>query len=106
MENNNYKIGLKLLDENIKKLQSIKKNIKKLNNKYKNNFLHISMEKINKNKLKNTNKYSESRYGNSPVYYNPEGFWYHVVQIGIIILYINNGMMNLGWILIKIIYMM
>jgi hypothetical protein len=75
MENNNYKIGLKLLDENIKKLQNIKKNIKKLNTKYKNNFLHISMEKINKNKLKNTNKINESRYGNSPVYYNPEGLW-------------------------------
>ena len=43
MEKDNYKIGLKLLDKNIKKLQNIKKNIKKLNTKYKNNFLHISI---------------------------------------------------------------
>ena len=75
MEKDNYKIGLKLLDKNIKKLQNIKKNIKKLNTKYKNNFLHISIEKIDKKNLINTNKINESRYGESNVYYNPEGLW-------------------------------
>jgi hypothetical protein len=76
MEEKVYNEGLRRLDKNIKLLKQIKTNIKQIDKKYKNNFIHVSQTKLTLDNLFNTNNQKETRYGgNNYVYFNPEGLW-------------------------------
>jgi sporulation protein YlmC with PRC-barrel domain len=72
-----YTNEIEKLNENIKRLQKIKKLIKIIDSKYKNKLIHISIDcELKLNYLKNKNKIINSRVKINPnIYKNPYGFW-------------------------------
>ena len=72
-----YSNALGRLDNNIKKLQKIKKIVKLLDTKYKDKMIHISIDgELKLNNLENKIKINNSRLKIYPnIYYNPHGLW-------------------------------
>jgi len=72
-----YNDALERLDNNIKKLQKIKKIVKILDSKYKDKMIHISIDgELKLSNLENKNKINNSRLKIYPdIYYNPHGLW-------------------------------
>ena len=63
------------LDSIIKDLKKIKSCIQKLDKNYKNNYIHVSNEKIKIEEILNKNNDKES-WLSRDTYYNPKGLWF------------------------------